>query len=277
MDDRLVSHSHSLVSTRAGQVRVEESGSGRTVLLLAAGAHSSSDWDAIRPGLAAHFRTVTVDWPGHGESPLPDAAWAVSAAGFADVVEDVVDAIAPGPVAVLGNSVGGFAAARLAIRRPDQVGALVLVDSAGFVPPTPVTRLISATMGRPRFLRGIYPRFARSYMRAETEFATAVAETAVANTRRAGTTEVISKLWASFSSPAADLRGQEQRITTPTLVVWGRRDPIVRLSIGRRVAAAIPGARLDVIDTGHVPFASRPEEFLGAVLPFLRNTLEVLP
>ena len=52
---------------------------------------------------------------------------------FADVAEELVERLAPEGAVVVGNSVGGFAAGRLAIRRPELVRGLVLVDSGGFL------------------------------------------------------------------------------------------------------------------------------------------------
>jgi pimeloyl-ACP methyl ester carboxylesterase len=90
--------------------------------------------------------------------------------------------------------------------------------------------------------------------------------------RRPGTTEILTGLWRSLSGPEHDLRADAGGITAPTLLVWGVHDPVVPPRLGRRAAAAIPGARLIVLDAGHVPFADRPEAFLAAVLPFLEPT-----
>jgi pimeloyl-ACP methyl ester carboxylesterase len=257
------------VNTRAGQTCYDEAGVGPTVLLLAAGGHDRRDWDAIRPALATSFRTVALDWPGHGDSPLPAPGWASSAVGFAEVVEDVVDNLGLSPVAMMGNSVGGFAAGRLAIRRPNLVSALVLVDSGGFAANTVAAATFCSAMGRPGFLRRFYPRFAAQYMRADTPAARRVCAAAVATARRPGSTEVLSGLWRSFATPGHDLRADAGRISAPTLVVWGRRDPVIRARTGRRAAAMISGARFVALDTGHVPFVSRPAEFLAEVMPFL--------
>jgi pimeloyl-ACP methyl ester carboxylesterase len=257
------------VPTRAGRLAVDELGAGPGLLLLPAAAHDRRDWDGVRPALAGRFRTIALDWPGHGESPLPPAPWRASAALFADAVEDVVDALDLAPVAVVGNGIGGFAAARLAIRRPRAVGALVLVDSGGFGAATPRSRAFCAAMGRPWFLRAIYPWFAARYLHARDGAAVRVRDAAVEAARRPGTTEILNGLWRSLGAPEHDLRADAGAITAPTLLVWGVHDPVVPPRLGRRAAAAIPGARLIVLDAGHVPFVDRPEAFLAAVLPFL--------
>jgi pimeloyl-ACP methyl ester carboxylesterase len=265
------------VPTRAGRLAFDELGAGPGLLLLSAAAHDRHDWDGVRPALAERFRTIALDWPGHGDSPMPPAPWHASAAMFADAVEDVVDALDLAPVAVVGNSVGGFAAARLAIRRPQVVSALVLVDSGGFDGPTLRSRAFCAAMSRPWFLRAIYPWFAARYLHARDGAAVRIRDAAVAAARRPGTTEILNGLWRSFSGPEHDLRADAGGISAPTLLVWGVHDPVVPPRLGRRAAAIIPGARLIVLDAGHVPFADRPEAFLAAVLPFLEPTRRRTP
>ena len=66
------------------------------------------------------------------------------------------------------------------------------------------------------------------------------------------------------------LAGLLRGVATPTLVVWGRDDAIIPLSVCRRYADAIPGARATVLDRcGHMPEMEQPEAFAQAVLEFL--------
>ena len=125
------------IETRAGRVAYSELGSGPTVLLLHATLHDRHDFDPILEALARRYRTIAVDWPGHGDSDPVDASIEPSAPLFADVLEDVVDGLGLSQFVLIGNSVGGFAAARLAINRPQSVAGLVLVNTGGFVPLSP--------------------------------------------------------------------------------------------------------------------------------------------
>ena len=76
---------------------------------------------------------------------------------FADIAEELVEQLAPGGAVVLGNSVGGFAATRLAIRRPELVKGLVIVDGGGFAGRPLHVRAFCLLMSRPWFLQRIYP------------------------------------------------------------------------------------------------------------------------
>ena len=151
----------------AGTISYDERGSGETLILLPSGAHDRHDFDELRTRLPRNLRTVAVDWPAHGQSPAGELPG--SAMQLADVAEQLVERLAPGGAVVLGNSVGGFAATRLAIRRPELVKGLVIVDGGGFAGRPPHVRAFCALMSRPRFLRAIYPSFSRRYMRARTD------------------------------------------------------------------------------------------------------------
>jgi pimeloyl-ACP methyl ester carboxylesterase len=162
----------------------------------------------------------------------------------------------------------GFAAARLAIRRPELVRGLVIVDGGGFAGRSPHERAFCWLMSHPGFLRAIYPGFSWLYTRPRTDADRRARSAAIATTRTPAGVRAVSELWRSFASPEHDLRAGASSIAAPTLVVWGRRDPVISLRVGRRVAATIPDAELVVIDSGHLPHTSDPEGFAAALLPF---------
>ncbi len=254
----------------AGTVAYEDRGSGPPVVLLPAGAHTVRDYDALRE-LLPGMRTIAIDWPAHGASP--PSRTPASAMAFADLAEQSVERLAPEGAALVGNSIGGFAAARLALRRPELVRALVPIDSGGFLAPSPRVRAFCALMGRPGFLRRIYPAFSARYMRARTDADRAARERAVATTRDPAGLAAVAGLWASFASPQHDLRAQAREIAAPTLALWGRRDPVIPAKVGRALAEAIPGALLVLFDTGHAPQVSDPTGVAAALAPFLEQAL----
>jgi pimeloyl-ACP methyl ester carboxylesterase len=255
-----------LLETTTGPIAYDERGGGNPVVLLSSGAHDRHDFDELRELLPPHFRSIAVDWPAHGESPPGEGA--ATAMRFADVAEELVERLAPGGAVVVGNSVGGFAAGRLAIRRPELVRGLVLVDSGGFLGRGLQIRIFCALMARPRFLRAIYPQFANRYMRPGSDADRRARDTGIATTRQDPGLRAVSELWGSFPSPEHDLRADAASIAVPTLVVWGKRDPVIPLKVGREVAATIPGAQLEVFDTGHSPQVSDPQGFAAKLVPF---------
>ena len=254
------------VQTRAGEVAYSDVGDGPVVVLLHATLHDRHDFDAIVPSLRRDHRVIAVDWPGHGDSPAPDRP--PTAASFADALADVVAALDLPPAAFVGNSVGGFAAARLAITEPQRVSRLVLVNTGGFVT-NPAVRLYCRTLGTPAVMKRVLPRFVRSYMKATSDNDHAVQERVLARARTHEGVALTAALWRSFASPDYDLRPNADRIAAPCLIVWGSKDTAAPMLVGRATAAAIPGSRLEALPTGHVVFSSDPDGFLAIAAPFL--------
>jgi pimeloyl-ACP methyl ester carboxylesterase len=257
-----------MVETRVGKVAYSDVGEGPAVVLLHATLHDRHDFDPIVAPLSRDHRVIALDWPGHGESPTPMPNYQPTAASFADVLADVVAALNLQRVALIGNSVGGFAAARLAIADPQLVSRLVLVNSGGFIA-SPVTNLYCRLLGIPAVMKRVLPRSIRSYMKASSDNDNAVQERALA---RANTPEGVlltASMWRSFAAREYDLRPRADRITAPCLVIWGSKDTAIPMRLGRSTAAAIPGAQLEVLPTGHIPFSSDPAGFLAVATPFL--------
>ena len=257
-----------MVETRVGQVAYSDSGDGPVVVLLHATLHDRGDFDAIAPTLRRDHRVIALDWPGHGDSPAPAPSYRPTAASFADVLADVVAILDLPPAAFIGNSVGGFAAARLAITEPQRVSRLVLVNSGGFIA-GPISNLYCRTLGTPAVMKRILPRFVSSYMKATSENDYAVQERTLARAKTPDGVGLTAALWRSFASPDYDLRRHAARITAPCLIVWGSKDSAIPKRFGHATAAAIPGSRLELLPTGHVPFSSDPDGFLAIAAPFL--------
>lgn len=260
------------VATRVGPVAYSDDGTGPVVVLLHAALHDRHDFDAIKPDLARRYRVIAVDWPGHGESPAP--AGTPSAALYADVLDDLVATLDLPPAVFVGSSVGGYCASRLAITDPERVAGLVLVATGGFLG-GPVAKAYCRVLGTPAVMRRVLPRFVRSYVQAQSDNDEAVLQRV---TDRAGTAEGVeltAALWRSFAAADADLRGRAGLISVPTLIVWGARDTAIPLRFGLATQRLIPGARLEVLATGHLPFSSQPRKFLALAEPFLAHVLPV--
>src|SRR5690242_12039978 len=153
------------IRTRTGTIAYEASGQGLPLILLHANPGDHRDYEAVIPALAQHYRVIAVDWPGYGESPAPRSPESASAMLFADVLEDVISGLGLERVALIGNSVGGYAAARFAITHPTQVEALVLVSSGGFTAHNMVSRVFSRLKGTAFLTRLIATRFAEAYLK----------------------------------------------------------------------------------------------------------------
>ena len=129
-------------------------------------------------------------------------------------------------------------------------------------------------MGTPTITRVALPGFTRLVMRARTANDRAVNRRVVARARTPQGAATGAALWRSFATEEYNLRPRAAQLRAPTLIVWGRKDVGVPLRIGRGTQAALPGSRLEVLDTGHMPFSSEPSAFLALVRPFIESVAE---
>lgn len=241
------------------------------MVLLHANLHDRHDFDPIAPSLAKTHRVIAIDWPGHGDS---DEYRSVTAHALANVLEEVVGQLDVRRAVFIGNSVGGYAAARLAIRQPDRVASLVLVNTGGFVKSTVLTRAASAAFGTPSFARRVMRLMVRGYMQVRCDSDQAIVDRVMERAATPAGIDTFTSMWRSFAASSYDLRDQAGSIAAPVLVAWGVRDRLVPLRYGRRTQAAIAGSRLETFPTGHVVFSSAPEDFLRVVTPFIDEAFE---
>lgn len=254
---------------------VHSSGDGPPLVLLHANGGDASDFAAITDRLAATNSVHAIDWPGWG---VADSDPAPTALGYAALLPRVLDALALGPAVLLGNSVGGFAAIRTAAARPDLVRALVLVDPGGFTMRWPGTIWACRAIGSRRLAPAMMRALPRLYLRRDSETVRSIRASAVAMSHEHERVAAFASIWRSFAEPSHDARNAAARVTAPTLVVWGRRDPVLPWwTDGRRARRALPKAEVATLPCGHQAFAELPDEFLGAVEPFLAGFPEEAP
>jgi len=252
------------------ELHTNTAGNGFPCYLLPANGHESRDYDAVRPTLARHFETIAVDWPAMGEAAALPSPQETSALTLAELLEASILARPDDtPVTLIGHSVGGFAAGRFAIRHPQRVRALVLVSSGGFVDIGPFGRTFCRVKGTPAVIRRVEGAFARWHTKARNTATLEMLARIDTARQRAEYAATVAAIWTSFATDSYQLHRIGQ-VSSPTLLVWGKRDPIVPLSsVGRPTQRAVPGSRLITLNTGHSPFVEDPEGFLTQALPFL--------
>jgi hypothetical protein len=248
---------------------VHSIGDGPPIVLLHANGGDASDFAAIRDVLAARHTVHAIDWPGWGAAEAEDEPTAL---GYAALLPRILDALGGGPFTLLGNSVGGFAAIRTAAARPDLVRALILVDPGGFTARWPGSVLACRVIGSARLAPTMMRLLPRLYLRRDTAPVRAIRAHAVAMSHEPARVAAFASIWRSFADRDHDARDAAARIAAPTLLVWGRRDPVLPIATdGRRARRALPQAEFVALPCGHQAFAEMPDEFLDAVGPFLER------
>lgn len=260
-----------LISTTAGVVWIDECGSGEPLLLLHGHPGDSGDFDAVLPALSERYRVIRVSWPGFGQGPAPLPPESASAMQYAELLVHLVATLDLAGVRVVGHSVGGYAAAWLALCQPDRIKAVVLVAPGGFASPGYWSRLFLRLLGKDAAVRVLVRWLVWASLRIRTPVVLDMLRRAATVFREPVSVAVSAAVWRSCSDTAYDLRTMAVHIEAPTLVVSGRQDVLGFVDDGAGAAASIPGAYHLVLPCGHAAFAEVPELFLSVVLPFLQS------
>jgi len=230
----------------------EEHGSGRPVLLL----HGGGGPQTVAPfgvRLAAELpaHVVVPTHPGFGGTPRPDDLTTI--AGLATSYADLLDRLDLDDVLVIGNSIGGWIAAELALLDSPRVTSLVIVDGVGLqVPGHPVADFFSLT----------FPELAElSYFNPDAFRIDPTQLPPAAQAQLAGNRAALAVYAATMEDPT--LQARLAAITVPTTVIWGDSDRIADAVYGRAYADAIPDAAFELLEnTGHLPQLESPDLLL---------------
>jgi pimeloyl-ACP methyl ester carboxylesterase len=244
------------------ELTTNERGAGHPILLLHGGGGPQSV-DSFAQLLAERTgrRVITPVHPGFGGTARPQGLTTVR--GLAELYIGLLDQIGVDHVAVIGNSLGGWIAAEMALLGAGgRVGSVVLVDAVGIdVPGHAVADFFSLTMPEV---------FERSYHE-PAKFAIDPSKLpAAAQQLMLGNREALSVYAGDTSMMDPELTRRLATVTAPCLVVWGESDQIADSAYGRAFADAIPGAEFELLsETGHMPQLETPGKLLAAITTFL--------
>ncbi|RVT84461.1 alpha/beta fold hydrolase [Rhodobacteraceae bacterium CCMM004] len=253
-----------------------------TVLLHGGGFdHAELSWRLTVAALKPRLRMIAPDLPGYGDSaPLPGpngipqlGAWLVA----------FLDAVGVAQANVCGLSMGGGMALWLALENPGRVARLVPVGAYGImeraplhplawaVSRMPLRRLGYLAVGHSRLVARL--GLGATYARGRRVTDETVDELMAVARDQAERQSFARFLGAELSSAAlaTSLLPRLGEIAAPTLFIHGSGDRLVPLRHARRAAALVPGAVLEVMDTGHWPMRELPETFNPILGRFLEG------
>ncbi len=256
----------------------EEGDPGKPPLVLLHGfGDSFTTWEGWVHELRGKFHIISPDFPGHGLTRAPEG-FQLAGDGLPDFVDAFAAKLALPTFAVAGNSMGGGVAWQLAVRHPDRIDALILVDAAGFPnekPPAEMPlafKLLQYPIGR-AVLRNIDNRplideGLKTDVYDKSLITPAIVDRWAEFQRAPGhRTILIGVNFQAQTQATADLLGT---IRVPTLVLHGESDPLIEPASARKFAAAIPGAKLITYPhVGHLPQIEIPQRSAADVAVFL--------
>jgi pimeloyl-ACP methyl ester carboxylesterase len=257
------------------------SGEGPPVVFVHGLGGAWQNWLENLPRTALERRALALDLPGFGRSEMPLRDITIS--GYGRCVEEFCERLGLGEVVLVGNSMGGFVSAEVAIQFPSRVERLVLVSSAG-ITTTNLSRRPVQTWGRVAAAIGTY---------GAANSRAAVARPGLRHLSLAFVARHPSRLradlcWEQIHASGTsgfrdaldalldyDFRDRLGDIQCPTLLVWGHQDMLVPVNDAHEFERLIPNSRKVLMeDTGHVPMLERPATFNDQLLEFLAEPRE---
>jgi pimeloyl-ACP methyl ester carboxylesterase len=257
-------------------VHVEQAGAGEPVVLLHGFGASTYSWRKVMPGLAASFRVIAIDLNGFGYTAKPRDRESYTKEGQGRMVLAVMDALKIERAHLVGHSYGGGITLWLASRHPERLRSMVLVDSsAPAYSDNRRSRLASVKPFTSLFLRSFVLRPAtvrKALLRSFYDDSLVTPELVQAYYDRIRVEGVVDAYYGlTIPRRTAPDQVDLADIDVPALVLWGEEDELISFAAGRRAAETLRARFVPFPKTGHVPMEERPEEWLEAVLPFLRR------
>ena len=248
-------------------IHYEVSGSGPWVTLSHSLFCDGSMWDPQMAALEAHFTVLRFDTRGHGRSDAPPGAYTL--AQMADDALGLLDVLKVERTHFVGLSMGGMIGQHLALKAPQRIDRLVLADTVCRFPPEaqalwPERIRIATEQGTAALAESTLARwFTASYRATHPEVMARIAALI-------GATPVAGFVGCAQAIPRMDTLARLPGLNRPTLVIVGEQDIGTPPAMSQEIAAAIPGARLEIIaEAAHLSNIEQAEIFNRLLLEFL--------
>ncbi len=261
------------VETVLGKLWVQQTGDGaKTILLWPSIFTDHHIFDRLATRLALNHKVLTIDGPGHGQSPGVLDEFSMS--DCADAIIDILDAHGIGKAIIGGTSWGGLAVAEVALAYPDRVETIILMNTPMRIDrdkPGMSARLIAFgarwMLGTRMFRNGI----ARSFFRAESlehnpAYATAFHKMLSSANRRNLAAAIRSVILCG--KPLID---RIDRIAMPLLIISGKDDEMYPLHTQAEAALRTSHGVFEPVSGKHISAIDAPDEVAEAVIRFLTN------
>lgn len=252
-----------------------EKGSGEPIILLHGFFFDSYMWDKNINALAERYKVYAPDLWGFGFSTRQPLDYGYPL--YTRQLHAFIDALNIPKASLIGQSMGAGTIITFTISSPDRVDRIVLVDAAGMPNRLPIMGRISNLHGVGEFMYGLKSDFIRRMTLGNTFIHNReiITEEFFDNATRfhkiQSTSSVMLQITRKqfFDTLTKEIQELSSMIV-PTLLVWGRQEKSISLSIGMKLHEMLPGSRFEVLDeAGHCSNIDQPDRFNQLVLDFL--------
>lgn len=255
-------------------------GDGPPVILIHGVAASLCDWTEIIPELADKgYCAYAADLPGHGDSIKPEDPEDYHIESIYKHFSKWLDDLNLGtPPIIVGHSLGGYLSMVHALRKPEEVQGLVLIDP--FYSPTQLSPILQVVRQRPglgektmRFLpEWLIHTFLGWDPLSSNQFSSQARQQIANDYKRA------SPHFVYITKDIPDLTPALSKVKQPTLVLWGEDDHTLNPVSFPRLVNELPNANSHMIpQTGHQPHIGKPDLTNRLIFEFFEEQLAVSP
>lgn len=245
--------SHSSFQYKNSTIQIRQYGeTGLPIVLIHGLSGSAHWWDKNLKTLSQSHRVYILELAGYGRAGRQKV---LGVRQTAELIGAWLEASQLNQVTLIGHSMGGHISTYVAAQQPTRISHLILVCASG---------LLNSSLSR---TLAYLPQAALSTRKT---FLPQI----MFDAARAG----LPNLFSSTSNLLADnVQDILPQIKIPTLVIWGKRDPLVPLALGELLSQSITGAKLVVFPrAGHIPMVDEPKQFNKEVLDFLATEARVI-
>ena len=251
-------------------------GSGTRVIALVHGLGlNRHSWQWQVPALSRHFRVITFDLHGHGDSSVPPGTPSLTM--FSEQLAELLDHLGIAQASVFGFSLGGMIARRFAMDHADLLGVLGILHSAHARDKAAhdaiQARVVQAARDGPAATveAALSRWFTDAFRLNHPEMMDEVRRWILANRK-----DVYAPIYQVLVDGVTELVAPRPPIAAPTLVMTGEEDYGNSPAMSRAIAAEIPGSRLVILPgLRHMALAEAPEMFNAELLAFLSQVHDV--
>ncbi len=252
-----------------------EMGTGEPVILIHGFFYDTFTWHNNMNALAEHFKLFALDLWGFGYSTRKPLDYGYPL--YAEQLLLFLDALHIEKAAIVGHSMGGGTAIHFAVRHPDRVKKLLLVDSAGLPNPLPLLGRLTNLPILGELMYGMQGNLMRrtalktNWIHDPDFITDGYFENATRFHKIKGSTEVMLTILRKqfLHTLSQDVRALGA-LDIPALIVWGQRDKAIPLARGREMHALLKGSRFEVFDNaGHCPHDETFARFNPLAVEFL--------
>lgn len=239
------------------KISYQVEGIGTPIVLLHGWGAEANTFRYVIDRLSDKHQIFALDLPGFGLSEMPPDAW--DASDYAKIITTFFDKLNIDKAHLIGHSYGGRISIVLAAEQPEKVNKLILVDSAGIIPPRTMKYYLQISLAKTGRL-----------LRKCGAFGKRLADN-IANRVGSKDYKQAGPMRATLvKSVNQNLRPLLPTIKAATLLIWGENDTDTPISFGKIMQNEIPNADLVILKgAGHFSFLDKPEEFCQSVEAFL--------